>query len=62
MHKGSEAAFILNLAHTTYMALTEIRNGHNRLDAIGTRKHEICSSGSSKREMDPTFPIIDFGV
>jgi hypothetical protein len=41
MRKGPEATFVLNSAHTTYMALIEMGNGHNRPDASIARKHAV---------------------
>jgi hypothetical protein len=46
MSKELEATFVLNSTYTTYMAFTEIGDGHNRPDASNAWKLEICSSGS----------------
>jgi hypothetical protein len=46
MHKGPEVTFVSNSAHTTYVASTNLGNGHNRPNASSARKLEICSGGS----------------
>jgi hypothetical protein len=46
MCKGLEATFVLNSVYTKYMDFTEMGDGHNRPDASGVRKIEICNSGS----------------